>query len=230
MATAPTGRGQDARAGRGTERDEVLDGILREFQGPLLRYATRILRDSSAAEDIVQNTFIKLCERWMPGSRKSTQLRAWLFRVVHNGAVDLMRRESRRRRLHREHAAGLQMRIAATLAQDRKSAELHEQILEQLARLEPKEQQVLLLRLEENMSYKEISLVTGRSVGNVGCILHHAARNLADRLRKAGLVVRGRAATGGKPRDSEPATPQRIPDLDGADLSAMPAPVRGNPK
>ena len=57
--------------------------------------------------------------------------------------------------------------------------------------LDPAEQQVLLLRIQESLSYREISLVTGRTEGNVGCILCNAVRKIGASLKKAGLVRTG---------------------------------------
>jgi RNA polymerase sigma factor (sigma-70 family) len=55
--------------------------------------------------------------------------------------------------------------------------------------LSPVERQVLLLRLEEGLSYKEIAAVTERSVGNVGKVLHHAVKKLSEKAKEAGLVT-----------------------------------------
>jgi RNA polymerase sigma-70 factor (ECF subfamily) len=68
-------------------------------------------------------------------------------------------------------------------------AEKHDVVLGLMHTLHPREQQVLLLRLEEGLSYKEISRVTGRSEGNVGNLLHHAVRKLSTSLKKAGVIT-----------------------------------------
>ena len=58
-------------------------------------------------------------------------------------------------------------------------------VLTELRRLHEREQQVVLLRLQEGLSYKEIAEVTGRTEGNVGNILHHAVKKLSKRLAHA---------------------------------------------
>ncbi|MBN1672957.1 MAG: sigma-70 family RNA polymerase sigma factor [Kiritimatiellae bacterium] len=163
----------------------MLDAIVAQHQAPLLRYATRILSSPVAAQDVVQNVFIKLFRQWRPGTRPSQMLRSWLYRVTHNEAVDHMRREARLRRLHREHAAQHEPRGAGP---DERH-ELFGLILDHLRKLELGEQQIVLLRLEEGLSYKEIAAVTGRSEGNIGCILHHAVRKLAKSMKQAGMVT-----------------------------------------
>ncbi|MCE9613002.1 MAG: sigma-70 family RNA polymerase sigma factor [Lentisphaerae bacterium] len=158
-----------------------------EHEKPLLRYAARMLRDATAAEDVVQNVFIKLCRHWTDGVQPAVPLKAWLYRVTHNEAIDHLRRQGRMRLVEGERAE-----IAVTTVADSRPVpggedERRALVLQHLQRLHPRERQVVLLRLEEGLSYEEISRITGRSSGNVGNILHHAVRKLARSLNQAGV-------------------------------------------
>ena len=62
-------------------------------------------------------------------------------------------------------------------------------VLKHVRKLDPGQQQVLLLRLEQGLSCGEISDVTGRSEGVVGNLLHHAVKDLADPLKRARAVT-----------------------------------------
>jgi len=167
-----------------------MEAIVAEYETALLRYATRILNNPAAAQDVVQNTFIKLYRGWKPGMHASPSLKSWLYRVTHNEAVDYIRRESRLQVLHEKQAND---RALAVCTDGRNcpmtETEKHEAVLALLHALHPREQQVVLLRLEEGLSYKEISRVTGRSEGNVGNLLHHAVRKLSTSLKKAGVIT-----------------------------------------
>jgi len=165
-------------------REEAMEAIVAEHETPLLRYAARILNNPTTAQDVVQNVFIKLFRGWDTDDEPPAQIRSWLYRVTHNEAVDHIRRESRLHLLHEKQAADPvacpdgEHCPAAPATEDRMAL-----VLQHLGRLHPREQQVVLLRLEEGLSYKEISDVTGRSVGNVGNILHHAVQKLSRDLR-----------------------------------------------
>jgi RNA polymerase sigma-70 factor (ECF subfamily) len=166
-----------------------MEAIVAEFETPLLRYATRLLNSPTAAQDVVQNTFIKLHQCWKPGMRASAGLKSWLYRVAHNEAVDAIRRESRLALLHERHAGDPAMTPCPDGGHCALSlSEQHAVVLSLVHTLDPREQQVLLLRLEEGLSYREISGATGRSEGNVGNLLHHAVRKLSARLKKAGVI------------------------------------------
>ena len=88
---------------------EGFEAIVSEYESALLRYAARIVGGPNAAQDVVQNTFLKLFKHWNEGATPSRQLAAWLYRVTHNCAVDFLRKETRRQNLLKSH--GEQKRI-----------------------------------------------------------------------------------------------------------------------
>ena len=168
-----------------------MEAIVNEHESALLRYATGIVNDPHAAQDVVQNAFIKLFKLWKPGLQPSDALRPWLYRVTHNEAIDYLRRERRISLLHFHHA---EEALPVDPRDDAHSGQL-EAVLAGVRELDTAEQQVLLLRLQEGMSYREISRITGRTEGNVGCILHHATRKLSRLVQPQ----QGRATAGGEP-------------------------------
>jgi RNA polymerase sigma-70 factor (ECF subfamily) len=182
------GKGTQRATGGPTDRMAQLEAIVTEHEAALLRYAARILNNPFAAQDVVQNVFVKLFKKWEPGMRPSAQLKGWLYRVTHNEAVDHIRRESRRHRLHEAQAKERKVTCSDGRNCGLSLEERRELVLQQVRALHPREQQVVLLRLEEGLSYREISEVTGRSEGNVGNILHHAVLKLSASLRKAGVT------------------------------------------
>ena len=76
-------------------RKALLEQLMEQYDSALLRYAMRILNSREAAQDVVQNTFIKLFKGLEDGMEPSDKVRAWLYRVTHNEAIDYIRRESR---------------------------------------------------------------------------------------------------------------------------------------
>ena len=194
--------GENVRDTSSGNQDRVLqmEAIVAEYEIGLLRYATRILRDATTAEDVVQNAFIKLSRLWETGTRPTDKLKGWLYRVTHNEAVDYIRRESRLRVLHDKDAEENEKHCPDGRHCPAAGDERHTQVLGHLDKLKPREQQVVLLRLEEGLSYKEISEIMGRSVGNIGNILHHAVKKLSDILKREGIIeARGveKAGVGG---------------------------------
>lgn len=168
--------------------ERSVEAVIAEYQSPLLRYATRILNDPDAAQDVVQQTFIKLCRHWRNGERPTKQLSSWLYRVTHNNAVDHIRKENRLRLLHRNQAEEVPTMAAASQGRDLEHRDRLQLAMKHLRKLDPSEQQVVLLRLQQGKSYREIAEITRRSEGNVGCILHHAVKKLSKSLGRAGVI------------------------------------------
>ncbi len=171
-------------SGTVTAEGDPMDAVVEDHEAALLRYATRIVGNSFAAQDVVQTVFIQLFSHWREDWQSSPRLKSWLYRVTHNEAVNHIRRESRRRALH-EKAALEQQDAAGDDPMEARKA----QVLEQLDRLKPHEKQVLVLRLQEGFSYARIADITGRSQGNVGNILHYAVARLAGLVAKAGGAI-----------------------------------------
>ncbi|MFT5240213.1 MAG: RNA polymerase sigma factor (sigma-70 family) [Candidatus Promineifilaceae bacterium] len=178
---------RDTSKTRGT-RDAELEALIAEYETQLLRFATRIVNDADAARDVVQQAFLKLVAVWKDKNySRITNPKSWLFRVTHNLAVDHVRRDVRRHALHEKQAGDPVFSHVSTRHVD--SEAKHREVLRHLDVLTPLEKHVLLLRLEEDLSYKEIARITKRTQGNVGCVLHHAVKKIADQIRRANAVV-----------------------------------------
>ncbi|MGH9456105.1 MAG: RNA polymerase sigma factor [Thermoanaerobaculia bacterium] len=133
---------------------------------PLLRYLRRMTGSLAEAEEIVQDTFLKLHCRIEQGDPDLTNPRAWLFRVATNRARDL---ERERRIRAREDAQWSQLKIV-----DFESHVEHRQLTRRvLGRLPRRMRQVLLL-WSEGFSYREIADITGIEPGYVGVLLQRA--------------------------------------------------------
>jgi RNA polymerase sigma factor (sigma-70 family) len=177
MNPSDAGQGDRGRAAR-------MEAVMAEHEAALLRYASRIVNNRDAAQDVVQNVFIKLYRGGYLEAVEESRLKSWLYRVTHNEAVDHVRREARVRQLHERHAEQAPCHAPAESCETSAGGERHALVLKCLERLHPRERQVVLLRLEEGLSYREIAETTGRTTGNVGYILYHAVRKLGERLKK----------------------------------------------
>lgn len=147
----------------------------------LRRYARAMLGDRAAADDLVQDTLERAWSRisqWRPGS----DLRAWLFGIMHNLRVDQLRRGSLATTSLDDDAADVPLRPTQT---DRLEVMDLESALRQL----PDEQrEILLLVALEEMSYADIALLLGIPIGTVMSRLSRGR----ERLR---VVMDGRQQT-----------------------------------
>lgn len=150
------------------------------YEQPLLRYAARITGDAETAQDVVQDTFLKLCL----ANRDTIEgyLAPWLYRVCRNRALDVRKKEQRmqpvepvRLETHPSHQPP-----PRAVAEGRETESL---VLDALAELPENQQEVFRLKFQDQLSYKEISDVTGFPVDNVRYLIHTSLKRVRERLR-----------------------------------------------
>jgi len=161
-----------------------LNAIIDAFQAPLLRYAARLLNNATLAQDAVQNTLIKLARRVPPPEGPNDEVRNWLYRVAHNEAVDLIRAEERKRRLHATYAEEVNSATDGGLSFDTGCDDKERLVLSCLDVLSPLQRQVVLLRLQQGLSYDAIGEIVGEKSGYVGNLLHYAVKALAAEVKR----------------------------------------------
>jgi RNA polymerase sigma-70 factor (ECF subfamily) len=145
------------------------DALFRKLYPSLFRYLHRMTGDSDAADDIAQESFVRLLGRSMP----EDEARLWLFTVATNLFRDSARTSKRRERLLavRPWTPNALPRPDETLER----ASTVARVREALARLSERDRQMLLMR-EEGFRYDEIARVAAVAPGSVGTLLARAAR------------------------------------------------------
>src|ERR1700736_6045046 len=163
------------------EAQQNFDELLRRFEVPLLQYATRITGNSERARDVVQETFIKFQRN---GSVAPDKTATWLFTVCRNGALNVCRKERRMMYVDEE--------IIESRPDDQplpfESMEQREAggfLMKILATLPPRQQEVLQLKFQNDLSYQEIAEVTKTTANSVGVLVHTALKTLRERYREA---------------------------------------------
>lgn len=162
---------------------EWMRGILLRFEGDLLRYAQRIVGNEDRARDVVQETFLKL---WRQNPAElDGHLVEWLYTVCRNQAVDVRRKEQRMQILAEETLAVCECGAPTPgmLAERHDSAA---QVLELVDRLPANQQEVIRLKFQGGLSYREISRVTGLTVSHVGVLIHNGLKTIRARLAAPG--------------------------------------------
>jgi RNA polymerase sigma-70 factor (ECF subfamily) len=162
-----------------TDRSEFIREALARYESPLLRYAHAITGNMESARDVVQDTFVRLCDT--PPDELQGHLAQWLFTVCRNRAIDHQRKESRMTPLLDEQLAARETPdpSPAVQAERREAAEA---VLNWLDLLPKNQREVVRLKFQGQLSYEEIATVTSLSVSNVGFLLHSAIRTLRARM------------------------------------------------
>jgi len=165
---------------RETEWDRIRR-VVQEHQSALIRYAASIVGGREQAKDIVQEVFLKLCKQsWRD---VEGHLVIWLFRVTRNQALDALRKEKRMSLFEKTETLEAVAGVGEIVAGEARKSEAIRSLLELVEQLPSRDREVVTLKFQQGLSYKEISEVTGLTVSNVGYVLHHALKELKQRWK-----------------------------------------------
>jgi len=158
-------------------QEQFIEWALKEYERPLIGYAQGFVHDWERARDVVQDTFIRLCQQDVAKVRDG--VKTWLFTVCRNRALDILRKDSRLVAMDEKKLLKIPGNTvtAATLME---KEEVHNRLDAYLQRLTPNQREVIVLKFQQGLSYEEISRVTGLTPGNVGFLLHHALKRLRE--------------------------------------------------
>jgi len=154
------------------DRDQVVALIPR-----LRRYARALVADAGAADDLVQDTLERALGKfhlWRPG----TDLRAWLFTIMHNVFVNQIRRR-------RDSAAFDEEAMALPVRPSHDGALAARDLQRALERLPSEQREVLLLVALEEISYQEVASALGVPIGTVMSRLSRAREKLRSAMEGA---------------------------------------------
>jgi RNA polymerase sigma-70 factor (ECF subfamily) len=169
---------------------ETIEGLFAALESPLLSYACRLVGELSVAEDIVQDAFMKLHAQF----KEVREPRRWLYRTVHNRALNHRRQASKIVPLHPPaDTEGAPNSRDVTDPQPLPDEEISRWegiglVRLSLETLDERSRELIRLKFNEGLSYKEISARTGLTAGHVGYLLHHALKGMADELAKSGVT------------------------------------------
>ena len=164
-------------------RPESIESIYAAQESALLVYAQKLVNQTETAEDIVQEAFLKLHADF----DAVRQPKAWLYRTVHNLALNQIRRNRKVVPLVTSESEEKQIPDGKPLPDEylsRIEAIGHTRLC--LNSLDQRSRELIRLKFEEGLSYKEISQRTHLTISNVGYLLHHALKQVGAALGKEG--------------------------------------------
>jgi RNA polymerase sigma-70 factor (ECF subfamily) len=176
------------------DQGEAMRSICDRYAGRLYGLGMKLLGDRGMAEEMVQDTFVRL---WRSAGRYDPERGSvpnFIFTIARRVAVDLQRRRSSRplRTGSKEDAAVALAESSA--AEDVASGERFDQILlsldvrDALDRLSPKHRETLELYFDQDLSQRQIAARLGVPLGTVKTRAYHALRALRTEFEERGLI------------------------------------------
>ncbi len=168
--------------------DAAARELVRRYERPVFNLIARMVRDPAVAEELAQETFIKVFTH-LSSYDARYKFVSWILRIAHNRAIDYLR-QPRPATTSLDDEEG---RLAAVLDSRAPSpfvsaerAELAAGLEAAIDRLRPEYRQAVVLRYQEELGYEEISEVLDLPLGTVKSYLHRARAELARAVTEAG--------------------------------------------
>ena len=173
-------------------REAAFRELVRRYERPVFSLVFRMVRDSATAEDLAQDTFIKVLNH-VDKYRPEFKFSSWLFKIANNVAIDhLRRRQLNTISMDGSPNAATAADVEATsfdIADKSESAlevmeakELGSAIERAIGALRPEYRSCIMLRHVEGRSYEEIAATLDLPLGTVKTYIHRARHQLREAL------------------------------------------------
>jgi RNA polymerase sigma-70 factor (ECF subfamily) len=151
-------------------KERAFEDLVRLYQRPLYAHIRRMVGNHNDADDLLQNTFMKVWQ-YADTFKGNSALYTWIYRIATNETLGFLRKQKPPHTLREEmHEA------ASTDGPD--GNEISRRLTEALHKLPDKQRQVFDLKYFSEMKYEEIAEITGTSVGALKASYFHAVRKI----------------------------------------------------
>ena len=167
--------------------ERAFDALFRHYSALVYRFAFSYLKSRPAAEEIVQECFIKIWEK-RAQLRDDVPLKGYLFTTAHHAVLNELRRDQHHLRLNGQVVAAAG---PASVANEAEYQEMEALYAAALDRLPPKQREVFVLSRQLGLSYVEIAERQGVSVKTVEAHIMQALKTMRSYFRLHGGGVLG---------------------------------------
>ncbi|MEY2629275.1 MAG: polymerase sigma-E factor [Bacteroidota bacterium] len=152
--------------------------LLREYQRPLYNHIRNIVLNHDDADDVVQNTFIKVFQN-LKNFKGESKLFSWMYRIATNEAITFIHQKAKKNGITSE---ALQSKIVDNLKADTyfDGNDIQLKLQKAIALLPEKQQLVFKMKYFEEIKYEDMSEILGTSVGALKASYHHAVKKIED--------------------------------------------------
>jgi len=159
-------------------QNEAFQKLLREYQKPLYNHIRNIVLNHDDADDVLQNTFIKVFQN-LKNFKAESKLFSWMYRIATNEAITFLNQKAKKNNTTSEE---LQSKIVDNLKADSyfDGDEIQFKLQKAIANLPEKQQLVFKMKYFEEIKYEDMSEILGTSVGALKASYHHAVKKIEE--------------------------------------------------
>lgn len=155
--------------------------LLHDYQRPLYNQIRNIVLNHDDADDVLQNTFIKVFQN-LKNFKGESKLFSWIYRIATNEAITFISQKAKRNNTTSE---ALQTKIVENLKADAyfDGNEIQIKLQKAISLLPEKQQLVFKMKYYEEIKYENMSEILGTSVGALKASYHHAVKKIENFMK-----------------------------------------------
>jgi RNA polymerase sigma-70 factor (ECF subfamily) len=162
-------------------RDTAFGKLLQYYQKPLYYHIRSIVLDHDDADDVLQNTFIKV-HTYLKDFKGESKLYSWIYRIATNESLTFLQQKNKRQGFtHSEWQEKALAKLETDVYFEGEAFQL--QLQEAIARLPEKQQLVFKMKYFQEIKYEEMSEILGTSVGALKASYHHAVKKIEEFIK-----------------------------------------------
>ena len=158
-------------------KEKAFRNLLNAYQERLYYHVRRYVHNHEDANDILQNTCIKVWNA-IDNFRGESGLFTWLYRIAGNEAITFLNKNKKRNEVDIEQTTANYRSAADTIDGDEMTLKLEHAI----AKLPDKQKQVFIMRYYDELPYEKIAEISETSVGALKASYHHAVKKIEELL------------------------------------------------
>lgn len=172
----------------GSGRQDALAEAYRRHADTVFALALRVTRNRTLAEEVTQEVFLRLWNRWQSFDPERGSLRAFLLSHTHGRSIDLIRSEGSRRMREERETRRLVATAGPTLEEEVVGMQMAEHVRSALASLKEGERDAIELAYFGGHSYREVAAILGQPEGTVKSRIRSGLKHLAAELDEVGIA------------------------------------------
>jgi RNA polymerase sigma-70 factor (ECF subfamily) len=177
--------------------EKAFETLLFRYKDRIFRYIYQKLKDSALANDVFQETFIKIINTLKAGNyNEEGKFLPWAMRIAHNLVIDHFRKQNKVRLISESSSFDETYSVFHKIASEDKDYlqatsynELEEQILQLIDHLPKVQREIIQMRIFQEMSFKEISESENVSINTALGRMRYALINIRKLIEKHELVT-----------------------------------------
>ena len=163
-------------------KEKAFKKLITEYKERLYWHIRKIVISHDDADDVLQNTFIKVF-KGIDNFKQDSKLYSWMYRIATNESITFINKRARERNID---ITEMKQKLVSNLQSDKwfSGNDIELILQEAVATLPEKQQLVFNMKYFDHMKYQEISEILGTTVGGLKASYFHAVKKIENYIKK----------------------------------------------